>query len=212
MYEIYEVFAMQGKITFKILDLETGEKESLTVGKEFLPPFVSPDSQGHVLDGDEYDALFEMSLVTNAVSKALSALSYGNLSRRALIFKLTSKHKLEREYAEAAADYAVRHRYIDEESQAVRIAHQCVRIKKQGKRKAAAYLMSKGYEKETVTKAVCSVDEAEYENAALCALLKKTDRLPDSKEERLKLINALLRQGHSKSHVEKAFRSLESGE
>ncbi len=211
MYLIKNALAVQGRIIIKICELETGEDVTLAVGKEFLPPFVSPDTKDKTIDCEEFDALYEMSLVTEAVLKALNALSYGNLSRRALVSKLTAKYRIEKEYAEAAADYAVRHRYIDEASQAQRIAQLCVKTKKQGKKKAAAYLMSKGYGSETVKEAVNSVDESDYEEAAYHSLLKKTKTPPETKEEKYKLANTLARQGHSKSHIEKAFERL-SGE
>ncbi len=208
MYTVKECSAFRGKILFKIINGETGEKLSLTVGKEYLPPFVNADSEGKTLDEEQFSSLYEMSLVTEAVSKALNALSYGNLSRKGLILKLTSKYRIEKEYAEAAADYAVRHRYVDEYSQAAHIASQCVKTKKYGKRKVAAYLISKGYEKDPVTEAVNSVSAEDYEKAAYVSLSKKAKIFPKTKEEKMKLAAALMRQGHTKSHVEKAFEIL----
>lgn len=208
MYTITACSEAQGRITFKIKNNETGDKLALTVGKEFLPPFANTDSAGKELLEEEFSALYEMSLVTEAAAKALNVLSYGNVSRKGLIFKLTSKYKIEKEYAEAAADYAVRHRYIDENSQAAHIADKCVKIKKQGKRKIAAYLISKGYEKEAVNEAINSVSSSDYENAATCALLKKAKTMPETREEKMKLIASLMRQGHTKAHIEKAFEAL----
>ncbi|MBE6562437.1 MAG: hypothetical protein E7660_01735 [Ruminococcaceae bacterium] len=208
MYTITACSAAQGRITFKIRNDETGDKLTLTVGKEFLPPFAGADSEGKELLEEEFSTLYEMSLVTEAASKALSVLSYGNVSRKGLIFKLTSKYKIEKEYAEAAADYAVRHRYIDEKSQAAHIADKCVKIKKQGKRKIAAYLISKGYEKEAVNEAINSVSDSDYEAAAVSALFKKTRTMPETREEKMKLAASLMRQGHTKAHIEKAFEAL----
>ncbi len=208
MYTITACSAAQGRITFKIRNNETGDKITLTVGKEFLPPFANADSGGKELLEEEFSALYEMSLVTEAASKALNVLSYGNVSKRGLIFKLTSKYKTPKEYAEAAADYAVRHRYIDEMSQAAHIAEKCVRVKKQGKRKIAAYLISKGYEKEAVNEAINSVKDSDYEDAAVCAILKKAKTMPETREEKMKLAASLMRQGHTKAHIEKAFEAL----
>lgn len=208
MYLIKSTIFLQGKLIIKLTSLESGEDFTLSVAKEFLPPFVSADTANKEIDDEEFEALFEMSELTRAAEKALNALSYGALSKKALVMKLVAKYKIDKEYAEAAADYAEKHRYIDEAEQAERIAKLSVRNKRYGKRKVMAYLVSKGYGKETAQKAADSVAEEEYEEAAFSSLFKKAKSYPETKEEKYKLINALLRQGHGKSHIEKAFERL----
>lgn len=208
MYIIKSTLFVQGKLIIKLSSLETGEDFTLTVAKEFLPPFVSSDTENKTIDEEEFEALFEMSELTNAAEKALNALSYGPLSKKALVLKLVAKYKIDKEYALAAADYAEKHRYIDEVEQAKRIANLSVRNKKYGKRKVIAYLVSKGYGKETAVQAADSVSDREYEDAAYISLLKKIKTFPETKEEKYKPANALVRQGHSKNHIEKAFERL----
>lgn len=208
MYIVKSVLALQGKLMIKLMQSESEEELTVTVAKEFLPSFLSADTKELPIDEEKLILLRQRALLTEAVQKALNALSYGPLSKQALVMKLVTKYKLGKAYARAAADYAEKHGYIDEVDQAMRIAELCVKSKKYGKRKIAAYLTAKGYCRQAVAEALDSVDEGELEEAAYGALIKKTKEYPITKEEKYKLTALLSRQGHSKVHIEKAFERL----
>ena len=207
MYIVSDITAVGGKMIIK-LDLGDDGDAVFTVGREFCPFGLSP---GDELSELQISKLEEADLVTEAFEKALGALSYTPHSKSSLVRKLMTKYKIERDYAEGAADYCKARGYIDEESQARRIAQNAQRSKNYGPRRIAAELISKGYEKSAVQSALDSIS-AGADDAALRALVKKTRAYPEDREERTKIKSALARMGHSPAAIERAFEKLREQE
>lgn len=204
MNVIKDVLTNQNLIFLKIEDDEGVFK--VTVAKEFAPPF-SLD-KGRQIEEEELFELTEASKKTFAVLKALDALSYSNHSRQSLVSKLTAKYKIEKEYAVAAADYAVSKGYIDEVSQAKREAALAIKTKGRGKKRIALDLMAKGYSKDAVCEALDSFGKDEYYDALCTALKKKAKCPPRDKAEEMKIISAMERLGHGYCDVQRAIREL----
>ena len=204
MYRIKSIEPHGGQYIVKVLGEgdETGLTESFLVAKEFFPRGLG---EGDLLDDGALESLSSASDLTHAVSKALDVLSYSNVSRRALVEKLRFKHKIGKEDAEAAADYAVRRGYIDEASQARRIAENAVRSKMWGLRRIASELYAKGYPKEVAEEAARSVPENEYAKALKKLIDKKVKTAPQDGAEYNKLISALIRLGHGPSEIKAAL-------
>lgn len=200
MYIIKEIAAAGVRAVVKAEKNDgSGELITFTVGREFLAPFAV--SEGDEIDEETAEELEDAEKKTYAVSKALDALSFGNLSRSALARKLRIKYGTEKKHADFAADYAVLHGYIDEKHQAERIAELCVRTKKWGKRRIVSDLISKGYPKNVAECAADSVNDADYE-AALRSLVEKKagSRSPD-RDELKKTAASVIRLGYSPSEV-----------
>lgn len=207
MYKISDITAVGGKMIIK-LDSEDGGDAAFTVGREFCPFELSP---GDALSELQMSKLEDADLLTEAFEKALSALSYTPHSKASLVRKLTTKYRIEKLYAESAADHCEARGYIDEESQARRIAQNAQRSKNYGPRRIAAELISKGYKKSAVQSALESTKDG-VDGAAYRALVKKAKIYPEDREERNKIKAALARMGHGAAAIERAFEKLRNTE
>ena len=209
MYRVADITSAGGKMIIK-LEISDGYSDEavFTVGREFCPFEIE---MGDEISEMEMSRLEEAHLITEAFEKALNALSYTPHSKVSLAGKLTTKYKIEKNYAETAASYCAVRGYIDEESQAKRIAENCQRSKNYGPRRIAAELISKGYEKKAVQSALDSISEGVHD-AAYRALLRKTKAYPVDRETGAKIKAALTRMGHSPSVIETAFETLREQE
>ena len=178
-----------------------GGCEKYLVAKEFFKPLTL--SEGDAVGDGELKSLREATVLTAACRKALDALSHSDISRPALEDRLVIKYKFDRETAKAAADYAVRRGFLDEERQAQDIARRAVTSKNHGRRLVVAELISKGYPKDVAARAADSVTDEEYDAALRRALAKKTG-------ESQKIIASLVRLGHSPSDAVSAVNNTEN--
>jgi len=205
MYRITRINAVGGQLVVEIEDegsLISAEKH--LIAKEFFKSFSL--GEGDLIDDDALDKLLRAEDLTLAVSKALDVLSYSSLSRKALIDKLRLKYKIERSLAEYAADYAVKRKFLDEASQAARIAQNAVKSKGWGKQRIISELAAKGYPRECAKDAADSIDESEYRAALNKLIVKKVKNAPESSSEYNKLIASLIRLGHSPGEIKAALR------
>jgi len=182
---------------------DAGFEEKCLVAKEFFLPLGL--TEGELTDEDGARSLLSAADLTAAVSKALDVLSYSNVSRRALVEKLRFKHKIGKETAELAADYAVGRGYLDEESQAKKIAESAVRSKMWGRRRVASDLYSKGYSKETAQNASSQIPDEDYREALDRLISKKVKAVPKDSAEYNRIISSLIRLGHSPSDIREAL-------
>ena len=196
-YRIKEVAPFAGQLSVTVESTD-GAFEKHIVAKEFFKPLGI--EEGDLIGDEELFSLSHASDLTVAVTKALDALSYSSMSRHALTDKLRFKYKFTRSLAEEAADYAVKRHYIDEESQAKRIADVSVRTKFWGRRRIAAYLVSKGYPADVADDAAGSIKGEEYRTALSKIIDKKAGCSLDEAEYK-KLVSALIRLGHDPSDV-----------
>ena len=182
---------------------EAGLEEKYTVAKEFFVPLGI--NEGDLLDDEGLCSLSSSSDITLAVSKALDVLSYSNVSRRALVEKLRFKHRIGRDEAEAAVEYAVRRGFLDETSKACRIAESAVRSKLWGRRRIISDLYAKGYPKETAEEAAGAIPDGAYDDALKKLIDKKAKTAPQDGAEYNKLISSLIRLGHDPSAIKEAL-------
>ena len=102
----------------------------------------------------------------------------------------------------------VEHGYIKEDEQARRITKFfCVR-KHWGKKRIAAELMGRGYERRVIFAALDTVSEDEYFDS-LMSLVEKKYAEPAEGDERQKRIAALSRLGFSFADIDRALRQAE---
>ncbi len=205
MYRVKSIERHGGQFIVKVHGEgdEAGLEESYPVAKEFFAPLGI--SEGDLLDDEGLGSLSSASDVTAAVSKALDVLSYSNVSRRALTEKLRYKYKIGKEEAEVAADYVVRRGFLDEASQASRIAESAVRNKLWGPRRIASELYAKGYPKEIAEDAARDIPEDSYGKALDKLISKKAKTAPQDGAGYNKLISSLIRLGHNPSAIKEAL-------
>lgn len=205
MYRIIEITPSGGLLSILLEPVGAeGAPDKYVVAKEFFTPLSM--NEGDAINDAELEELRGATVRTAAAQKALDALSYSSLSRRALTDKLRLKYKFGADDAEAAADYAVSRGFLDEEAQAARIAEMCASSKCWGKRRVVLELISKGYPKETALRAASSVGDGAYRDALDRLAKKKAPRRPADRAEENKIISSLMRYGHDASDIKAALR------
>lgn len=202
MYRITEVTLSGGVAVIRVAGEDKEEK--YLVAKEFFAP-IGVD-EGDMIGDGELEALEEAAVLTAACAKALDVISYSSVSRRALTDKLRLKYKYEKDVADAAADYAVRRGFLDEERQAERIAERDVDSKLHGRRRVFSDLFAKGYPKEVCDAAADSVGKEKYDGALRRLADKKAPSSPPDRGTLEKLIASFVRAGHSPSDAARILK------
>ena len=203
MYRITKTEISGGLVIATVEDEDTLFTEKLSVAKEFFAPLSL--AEGDRVGDAEYDGLRRAASLSAAYAKALDALSYSSMSRRALSDKLRLKYKFDRETAEEAAEYVARRGFLNEASQAERAAENAARTKLWGRRRIVSKLCSKGYPRECAEEAADAVGKDVYRAALMKLIDKKAKSAPESREEYSKLIAALIRYGHGADEIKRAL-------
>ena len=162
-------------------------------------------SVGKVLTDGQFEELYEKSNVAKAVFLAESIVSRGTVSKKALVQKL-KKYETDKSCAEKAALIMEERGYIDEDSQAERMARAFCRRKYWGKKRIIAALLEKGYERDSALRAADLVPKEEYEAALRTVIVRKYPSPPEDKREKDKRIASLMRLGYSLCEINEAFR------
>lgn len=164
-------------------------------------------SSGDEIDEGKLSELRHAADFSRAIARAEGMLASSDYSRQRLISRLLH-YKLPRDICEECADYMVEHGYIKEDEQARRITKFfCVR-KHWGKKRIAAELMGRGYERRVIFAALDTVSDDEYFDS-LMSLVEKKYAEPAEGDERQKRIAALSRLGFSFADIDRALRQAE---
>ncbi|MBE6587755.1 MAG: hypothetical protein E7647_04995 [Ruminococcaceae bacterium] len=161
--------------------------------------------EGKVISDECFEEIYELSGIAEAQKKAEWILSGGDHSKKQLVLKLV-RADIDRRYAEKAALLMEERGFIDEYSQAERIAKGYCRRKYWGKKRITAELMAKGYERDAVFAAVAFITPEEYKSSLLTVIERKYPTPPEDKREKDRRIAALIRLGYSISEISEAFR------
>ena len=216
MYIVKEILFSQAKVivtlgkSVGVLRLSDDEECEgvlhFSLGKEFWRALGY--NEGDLLSDEQIEEVANAVKQSDAVSKALDALSYSNHSRRSLITKLKVKYKTDGDAAEKAADYCVRHGYIDEEYQAEKLARCAVKAKNWGAGRVVSELCAKGYPKELSKRAACKISRAEYDEALKRAIKKKAKEYPEDYRAKSRLFASLANLGHSPSDADRILSEI----
>lgn len=148
-----------------------------------------------------YDALHQSAEKTAALREAARILTNGDKSAREIITKLKSKG-FSQTSAEFATEFLQKKGYLNEDKACQRIAESAVRSKHYGKRRVVEYLRSHGYSAEAAKTAAEAIPEEDYREALryqLDKIFRRKDK--NSREDRQKIIAAMIRQGFSAGEV-----------
>ena len=162
-------------------------------------------SVGKTLTDSKFEELYEKSGVAKALSLAEGIVSRGSISKKALVQKL-KRLETDKNHAEKAALIMEERGYIDEDSQAERMALAFCRRKYWGKRRIIAALLEKGYERDSAFRGADLVPTEEYTAALDAVIERKFPDIPEDKREKDKRIASLLRMGFSLSEISDAFK------
>ena len=206
-YKITEILETKAGISAEITPLKDGEEKILLLFK----PSLWFDQELSKDDGFGEEKLCELRRAADfsrAIARAEGMLASSDYSRARLISRLMH-HQLPRDICEECADYMVEHGYIKEEEQARRITRFFCIKKHWGKKRIAAELMGRGYDRKVIFAALDTVSEDEYYNSLLSLVEKKYAEPAEDRDERQKRIAALSRLGFSFGEIERALREAE---
>ena len=192
-------------VTFEMREGEYTQRDTLLVPLSLVADLGLRTGE---CDQSCYDALSRGAELCRAVKKGLSLLGYGSCSARALCRKLTAKG-FSREISAEAVRELTEKGYLNDGNGALREAERCVE-KLWGKRRIAAALYAKGYDREAVRDALDCLEEQGVEYADLCAerIRSQVGVVPSEPVAHRKLIASLERYGFSSSDIREAFRIL----
>ena len=158
------------------------------------------------LTSEEAEALLEVGRLCHAIRRGISLLQYGDQSRRRLGDKLTARG-ISREVASAAVDYLSEKGYIREDDTARLRAEQGVR-KLWGPRRIREDLRAHGFSIEATDEALEGLCEVDWTENCAAAMRKKYGEIPEDRQERKKLMAAVLRLGYDSETIRDALRML----
>ena len=170
-YTIAHVYETRAGIS---VEITCNEENTNTTTILFKPSFWLEEklAVGDSIDDERLQSLRDTAELCCAVARAESLLASSDYSRRRLINRLLH-YKHEQSVCEAAADYMVGHGYINETEQTKRITKFYCQRKHWGKKRIAAELMGRGYERAVIFKALDSVSEEEYYTSLMRLISEK---------------------------------------
>ncbi len=160
--------------------------------------------KGRELSDDDIEFIDELAEITRAIKKGLDLLSYSDMSKSALVRKLTSRD-FSHDVAQSAASQLEIMGYIDEKSHALRLAKSAAK-QFYGPLAISDKLRSKGFERKYVQYAIQALmRETDFaENLRIYAEQKGilNDILSnDDPKQRQKACASLLRRGFTFDHI-----------
>lgn len=202
-YTIAHVYETKAGISVEIT-CNDGSGESKTV--LFKPSFWLEEdlSVGDVIDEERLSSLRGTAELCCAVARAESLLASSDYSRRRLIVRLLH-YKHPQAVCEAAADYMVDHGFINEEEQTRRITRFYCQRKHWGKKRIAAELMGRGYERKTIFAALGTVSDEEYFNSLMKLISERYPEPTTDRHENDLRIAAISRMGYSADEIIRAL-------
>ncbi len=158
------------------------------------------------LSSEEAEALLEAGRLCSAIRRGLSLLQYGDQSRRRLADKLTARG-ISREVASAAVEYLSEKGYIREDDTARLRAEQGVR-KLWGPLRIREDLRAHGFASDAIEEALEGLSEVDWVESCAAAIRKKYGEIPADRQQRQKLMAAVLRLGYDGETVKEALRMI----
>lgn len=164
---------------------------------------------GDTISEEEYEEIRREADLNKAISRTVKILSYSDHSKAQLVKKLVA-YGFSRDTAVNAAACAEERGYINENDQAARTASYYAKTKYWGKKRIAAELFMRGYERAAVLAALDGITEEEYIRSLKRVISRKFSPIPTEYEERAKMIASLCRLGYSAREIDIAAAELEA--
>ena len=206
-YTVAHVYETRAGISVEITCNEQAEENKTLL---FKPSFWLEEnlSAGDTVDEERIDSLKATAELCCAVARAESLLASSDYSRRRLIVRLMH-YNHEQSVCEAAADYMIEHGYINEEDQTKRITRFYCQRKHWGKKRIAAELMGRGYDRKVIFKALSTVSDEEYYNSLMRLISEKYPEPAKDRHENDLRIASISRMGYSTDEIIRALNEAE---
>ena len=163
---------------------------------------------GDVVDSSEFERLNTLASLSKAIARAQGMLANSDYSRARLVQRLLH-YDLERDICEQAADYMIEKGYIREKEQTERITRFFCKSNHWGKKRIAAELMGRGYDRKIIMKSLDIISDDEYYQSLMRLIEKKYPEPAEDQHEREKRIAALSRMGYSTAEILRALAEAE---
>ncbi|MDD6095299.1 MAG: RecX family transcriptional regulator [Clostridia bacterium] len=202
-YTIAHVYETRAGISVEIACNDGNENNKTLL---FKPSFWLEEnlSAGDTIDEDRLNGLQGTADLCCAVARAESLLASSDYSRRRLIVRLMH-YNHEQSVCEAAADYMVEHGYINEEEQTKRITKFYCQRKHWGKKRIAAELMGRGYDRKIIFAALGTVSDEDYYKSLMKLIWEKYSEPAKDRHENDLRIAAISRMGYSTDEIIRAL-------
>lgn len=205
-YKVIKIYDAKGGVYTDLSPMDDGYEvgETLTLFLRISDFYDAHLYIDKVIGDEKFEELYEKSFLAVAITQAENIVSMGSYSKKQLTAKLIQKN-IDRRYANKAALIMEERGYIDEESQAERLALAFLQRKYWGKKRIITSLLEKGYEKDSAFRAADLISDEEYSEALQNVIERKYPSPPEDKREKDKRIASLMRLGYSISEITKAF-------
>ena len=157
-----------------------------------------------------FEEIEHASRVCTAKNKALFLLGYGASSPKNLARKLVMKG-ISKDIATDAVKELLADRFLDPREDARREAEKCV-SKLLGRKRITATLFEKGYTERDIKYALASIEADGVDYIELCAerIRRSSTAIPDTPDEKRKLVSKLERYGFSLTEIKEAFNKIKA--
>ncbi len=152
------------------------------------------------------DTLLEAGKLCAAIRRGMGLLAYGDQSAHRLAYKLAAKG-MDRDVAEAAAAYLAEKGYIREEDTATLRARRGVQ-KGWGLIRIREDLRAHGFGTEAAEGVVESLSDVDFTENCAEVIRKKYGGVPPDRQERQKMMAALMRLGYGTEEIREAMRRI----
>ena len=161
------------------------------------------------LTAEQAEAVLEAGRLCDAIRRGLSLLQYGDQSPRQLARKLTARG-ISRDTAAAAVEYLSEKGYVREDDTARLRAEQGVR-KLWGPHRIREDLRAHGFSPDATEEALEGLAEVDWIENCAAAIRKRYGEIPSDRQQRQKLMAAVLRLGYDSETVKDALRLILGG-
>ena len=157
-----------------------------------------------------FEEIEHASRVCTAKNKALFLLGYGASSPKNLARKLVMKG-ISKDIATDAVKELLADGFLDPREDARREAEKCV-SKLLGRKRITATLFEKGYTERDIKYALASIEADGVDYIELCAerIRRSSTAIPDTPDEKRKLVSKLERYGFTLTEIKEAFNKIKA--
>lgn len=191
------------RLDFEIIEGTHLQRDSFDILSE---QYITLRPEKGIVDTATYDTLLEASQVCRCYLKALNILSFGDNNMYSLKVKLI-RRGFSPEVAEKTVAMVAQKGYVCEENVAAAEVKKCI-SKLWGRTRILAQLHAKGFDSDSIDKAMLLVENTDF--AENCYLLadKKFGRVPEEPRERQKMAASLARYGYGPDEIKFAMKKL----
>ncbi len=184
-------------------DGQCADRESFVISSE---QYLSMELCKGECDTDVYDKVSAQAQLHACIKRGTLILGYGACSKNALVSKLVCKG-FDRECAREAAQYLESRGFLKGGDDALLTARRLA-DKLWGRKRIISCLYEKGYSKDDICYALCALEDegVDYNKNCKALFKKKYGAVPEAREQRQKIISALMRYGYTLEEIKTVIK------